>query len=82
MFGISENLHIDRYILPDLRVVDIQMDHFRLLGVCLQIASNTIVETHTDSDQYITLIRFPVRPYVSMHTEHSLVQWEIGWQRR
>ena len=82
MFGISENLHIDRYILPDLRVVDIQMDHFRLLGVCLQIASNTIVETHTDGDQHVTFIGLPIRTDIAVHTQHTLIQRKIGRQRR
>ena len=82
MFGISEHLHINRYILPDLRVVDIQMNHFCLFGVCLQITCDTIVETHTDSDQHIAFVGLPVRSDIAMHTEHPLIQRKIGRQRR
>ena len=82
MFGISEHFHVDRHILPDLRVIDIQMDHFRLLGVRIQIACDTVVETHADGDQHVAFVGLPVRSHIAMHTEHTFVQRKIGRQRR
>ena len=73
MLGISQHFHVDRHILSDLRIVDIQVDNLCLLGISLQVAGYTVIETHTDSNQHVTFVCLAVRSDISMHPQHTFI---------
>ena len=56
LFAITQNSHIHLYILVDFGRVNIHVNNLCLLGISIQITSNTVIKTHTDSNQYITFI--------------------------
>ena len=72
--AIAQYSHIHLHILVDFRRVDIHVDDFRLLGICIQIAGHTVVETHTHGNEHIALIGLDIRPEITMHTEHTFIQ--------
>ena len=68
MLGITQHLHIDRYILTDFRIINIEMNDLRLLSVGLQITRHAVIETHTNRNQHIAFIGLAVRAHITMHT--------------
>ena len=81
-FTVSQYRNIHCHILADFGRINIQMDHLRLTRISLQLAGHTVIESHSDSNQYITFIGLHVRSQISMHAQHSFVQTVIGRQGR
>ena len=80
LFAVAQNGNVYLYILIYFRRINIKMDHFRLFGVSSQITGHTVVETHTDSNQYITFVSIDIRSQISVHTQHSFIQRMVGRQ--
>ena len=81
-FTVTEYRHIHRNILSNFRRINIQMNNFRLFGISIQLPGYTIVKAHTNGNQHITFICFYIRPQVSVHSQHSLIQVMSGRQCR
>ena len=82
LFGITHHLHCTFHILIDLCQVDIEVNHLRLPGICLQISRHTIIESHADGDQHIAFICLDVGCHVTMHPQHATVKRVIRGHRR
>ena len=76
--AIAKDSHVHLHVLVDFRRVNVHVDDFRLLGVCIEITRYTVIETHTYSNQDITFIGLYIRTEITVHTEHALVQRMIG----
>ena len=50
------------------------MYHLRLLRVSLQVARHTVVKTHADGYEQVTLVCHHVRRKVAVHSEHTHIQ--------
>ena len=55
-FTITPNRNCCFYILINFSRINIEMNNFCLLCIFIQSAGNTIIETHTHCNQYITFI--------------------------
>src|SRR5678816_361813 len=55
------------------------MDNFCLFGILIKSTGNTIIEPHTDCDQYITFIGQKIWPVISMHAKHTNAQGMVSW---
>ena len=82
LLTITQNSQIHLHILINFGWVDIKVNNLGLFSVCLQITCHTVVETHTHCNEQITLIRHHIRAQISMHTEHTHVQWMVRRQCR
>ena len=78
LLAVAENGHIYLHVLVDFRGVDLEVNDLGLLGVCLEVAGHTIVETHTHSNQQVALIGHHIGTQVAVHTQHTLVEWMVG----
>src|SRR5436190_21442508 len=55
------------------------MDNLCLFGIFIESIGNTVIETHTTCDQYITFICQKIWSVISMHTKHANSEWMISW---
>src|SRR5690606_2269404 len=77
---ISPNRIMCFHILVDFSWINVQVNNLRLLCVFVQSAGYTVVETHTDSNQYITFIGHHIGSIISVHPQHAHVQWVVCFQ--
>ena len=82
LLTIANKSKVNLYILVYLRRINIEVDNLCLLSVCLEIACDTVVKTHTNGNKKITLVGHEVWSIVSMHSKHTHVQRMIRWSSR
>ena len=82
LLTVANHRHIGLHILINLTMVNIQMNNLRLFSVGLQITSHTVAESHTDSNQHITLLLLQVHSVIAMHTQHAHVERMIRGKSR
>ena len=78
LLTITQYGHIYLHVLVDFRRVNVHVDNLGLLGVCIQVACHTVVETHTYGNQHITFVGLDIRAEVAVHPQHPLVQRMVG----
>ena len=78
LLAVAENRHIYLHVLVDFRRVDLEVDDLGLLGVGLEVAGHTIVETHTHGNQQVALVGHHIGTEVAVHTKHALVERMVG----
>ena len=79
--GVAVQRYIHRYIFVELRGVDIDMHNLGIGSVSLHIAGHTVIKSHAYRDEQISLIGIDVRTYVTMHSQHTLIQGMVGRHR-
>ena len=81
LLAVAHNGHRDLHVLVHLALVDVQVDHLRLLGIGLQAARDAVAEAHTDGDEHVALLFLQVHRVVAVHTQHTHVQRVVAGQR-
>ena len=82
LLTVTNKGKVNLYVLVYLRRINIEVDNLCLLSVCLEIACDTVVKTHTNGNKQITLVCHEVWSIVSMHSKHTHVQRMIGRSSR
>ena len=80
--AVAHYRHVGLHVLVNLYIVNIEMYYLSLLGVCVETTSNTVAETHTDSNNNIGLLGHYVRCIAAVHAKHSDVERMVGRQSR
>ncbi len=73
-FTVAQHSQSGLHVLVNLTWVYVEMDYLRLLGISVDVACYTVVETHTDSNEKVTLVGLDVRSEITVHTQHSHIQ--------
>ena len=79
LLAIAKDRHIHLHVLIDFRRINIHVDNLCLTSIRFKITSNTVIETHTYSNEYITFICLDIWTEITMHTKHTFIQWMVGW---
>ena len=82
LLHISQHGNIGIYNLVNLGRVNLQVYHFGVDTKLGRISRHAVIETHTDSNQKITIAVFDVRAVVAVHAEHADIEWVIAWKSR
>ena len=68
-FDVGDHAEVGTFVLIDFGDVDIHMNDVGVLRKCRDGPRHTVVETRTEGDQQITLIRGIIRIVGAMHPE-------------
>ena len=74
LLAVAHHSQIHPYVLVDFAGVNVEMDDFRLLGISVEVAGNTVVETHAYGNKQVALVGHHVGTQVSVHSQHTHIQ--------
>ena len=63
-----------RHVLPDLRRIELDVDHLRAAGEAREVAGDPVVEPKPDAEDQIGLLDRPVDVHLAVHARHAEVQ--------
>ncbi len=78
VFGIAQHLYGGFHVLVHLCQVDVEMNDFCLTGIGVEVAGDTVVETHADGDQHVALVGIHVGSDITVHPQHPCVERVVG----
>lgn len=70
---ITEHGYIYGHVFVHLGRVDVKVNLPCLTGIRGEIASHTVIKTHTDSDEQVAALCHRIGTQTAMHSEHSHV---------
>ena len=75
---VAPHFQINRNILVELCMVYVEMDNLSLFGISGKIARHTVIKTHADSNEQVTLIGHHIRTKITVHAQDTHVQTVVG----
>ncbi len=69
-FDVADNRNVGRFVLVDLRRIDVDVDDEAVLGEFRHFAGHTVVEPHAKGQQQIGLVHGVIRIHAAVHAEH------------
>ena len=74
LLAIAQHGHCGLHYLAHLGGVYLEVNNLCLLGIGVEVASNTVVKAHTHGDKQVALVGHHIGSQVAMHAQHTHVK--------